>query len=440
MNSGSNDNTTDTHNTDATVVVVDCDAIISLFVPNKTDRKQRDLIVLCFVLLFAFIILCMTWRQMQYQRNHPAPTVPFSEDEDGNSNSTADDKTTDNEADDIRKKIQSFTSNDWIRLYHTVFDSNEHQIILTSAHMVPDSNSNNTNRSDHTSNDMMEEKEDTHYFIGSIDIELGIRNSSSSSSGGGHTIYGTAQHEVEEEEEEDAHNIVNESNPPSAKNSYDTTIEEEQKRGKQNHYSSVVGIDIELGNNTTRTSTSSANLDEGIAVGVDTPSRNHIQEFVDNNDDDDDEGDNSDNTKTVLSSSLSSPILSVWPLKEKRCVICLENFQIGDTVVWSSDNQQHDEKLHRNNDDGGCSTTTTTTTTMDANSNSYRCHHVFHKVCMVNFLASNGQRRIRSDQPILSRTIPGNNEDSINPCPTCRRNFCSVTPNACMVVLQTAII
>ena len=124
MNSGSNDNTTDANNTDVTVVV-DCDAIISLFVPNKTDRKQRDFIVLCFVLLFAFIILCMTWRQMKYQRNHPTPTVPSSEDEDGNSNSTTVDKIMDNEIDDIRKKMQSFTSDDWIRLYRTVFDSNE---------------------------------------------------------------------------------------------------------------------------------------------------------------------------------------------------------------------------------------------------------------------------------------------------------------------------
>jgi hypothetical protein len=58
------------------------------------------------------------------------------------------------------------------------------------------------------------------------------------------------------------------------------------------------------------------------------------------------------------------------------CAICLDNYQEGETIVWSQDSE---------------------------------CSHVYHKECFVDYLA-------RRRNPAL--------ED--NPCPTCRRNFCKV--------------
>jgi peptide subunit release factor 1 (eRF1) len=42
-----------------------------------------------------------------------------------------------------------------------------------------------------------------------------------------------------------------------------------------------------------------------------------------------------------------------------------------------------------------------------------KCSHIYHKECMVNYLASNAQRK-----SILNVCD--------NPCPTCRQNYCTV--------------
>jgi hypothetical protein len=75
--------------------------------------------------------------------------------------------------------------------------------------------------------------------------------------------------------------------------------------------------------------------------------------------------------------------------KEKKqmisgtCIICFEEFMKNDVIVWSQDS---------------------------------KCGHVYHKECMVNYLASNAQRKINSTLNVHD-----------NPCPTCRQNYCTVT-------------
>jgi hypothetical protein len=58
------------------------------------------------------------------------------------------------------------------------------------------------------------------------------------------------------------------------------------------------------------------------------------------------------------------------------CAICWDQYQEGETIVWSQDRD---------------------------------CSHVYHKECLVDYLA-------RRRKPSLEE----------NPCPTCRRNFCQV--------------
>ena len=69
------------------------------------------------------------------------------------------------------------------------------------------------------------------------------------------------------------------------------------------------------------------------------------------------------------------------------CIICFEDFVKNDRIVWSN------------------------------NSN---CNHVYHKECMVHYLASNAQRNSASS---------GTLNVTDNPCPTCRR------PHYCGTVL-----
>ena len=61
------------------------------------------------------------------------------------------------------------------------------------------------------------------------------------------------------------------------------------------------------------------------------------------------------------------------------CAICIENFQVGDLVVWSETKS---------------------------------CPHVFHKSCIVGYFAHN-----------KSGTT---NKSTNNPCPTCRQKFCTL--------------
>lgn len=67
-----------------------------------------------------------------------------------------------------------------------------------------------------------------------------------------------------------------------------------------------------------------------------------------------------------------------------NCVICFEDIEAGETVVWSEDKA---------------------------------CLHVYHKECMVAYLA----HKKRSVKEI---------EMDENPCPTCRRKFVTVCPQA----------
>ena len=58
------------------------------------------------------------------------------------------------------------------------------------------------------------------------------------------------------------------------------------------------------------------------------------------------------------------------------CAICLDPYQQGETIVWSQDRE---------------------------------CPHVYHKECFLDYLSNKKNTDLKD-----------------NPCPTCRRNFCSV--------------
>jgi len=64
------------------------------------------------------------------------------------------------------------------------------------------------------------------------------------------------------------------------------------------------------------------------------------------------------------------------------CIICFDEFMKDDVIVWSQDP---------------------------------KCSHIYHKECMVSYLASNAQR-----------SKIGTLNVSDNPCPTCRQNYCTV--------------
>jgi len=76
------------------------------------------------------------------------------------------------------------------------------------------------------------------------------------------------------------------------------------------------------------------------------------------------------------------------PTISGTCVICFEQFEKDDMIVWSEDPT---------------------------------CHHVYHQDCMVHFLASNAERNM------TGRARRTNILDvTHNPCPTCRKNYCHV--------------
>jgi hypothetical protein len=97
------------------------------------------------------------------------------------------------------------------------------------------------------------------------------------------------------------------------------------------------------------------------------------------------------------------------------CIICFEDFSVDDTIVWSENNE---------------------------------CPHFYHRKCMIDYLASKRQKKkIITDNTDQSNDHSDDNADDIsgtertidddddehntiiedNPCPTCRRNFCSIT-------------
>merc|ERR1711865_1158620 len=76
------------------------------------------------------------------------------------------------------------------------------------------------------------------------------------------------------------------------------------------------------------------------------------------------------------------------PTISGTCVICFEQFEKDDMIVWSEDPT---------------------------------CPHVYHQDCMVHFLASNAERNL------TGRARRTNILDvTHNPCPTCRKNYCHV--------------
>ena len=76
------------------------------------------------------------------------------------------------------------------------------------------------------------------------------------------------------------------------------------------------------------------------------------------------------------------------------CVICFEDFQTNDVIVWS---------------------------------NNPTCPHVYHHDCMVHCLASHAERNNNNTGPRDGRGRATLLLDvTQNPCPTCRQNFCHV--------------
>jgi len=76
------------------------------------------------------------------------------------------------------------------------------------------------------------------------------------------------------------------------------------------------------------------------------------------------------------------------------CVICFEDFLKDDVIVWSNDSS---------------------------------CHHIYHKECMVSYLAQNAQRKITSPLDITD-----------NACPTCRRpDYCLVSDDDLVQILSS---
>lgn len=88
--------------------------------------------------------------------------------------------------------------------------------------------------------------------------------------------------------------------------------------------------------------------------------------------------------ETGLSNAESSCSIDKRNLVHGNCVICFEDMKAGETVVWSENKA---------------------------------CQHVYHKHCMVSYLAHKKQKlsEIKRDE---------------NPCPVCRRKFLAVCPPA----------
>eukprot|EP00533_Pseudo-nitzschia_delicatissima_P005995 CAMPEP_0116104516 /NCGR_PEP_ID=MMETSP0327-20121206/14498_1 /TAXON_ID=44447 /ORGANISM="Pseudo-nitzschia delicatissima, Strain B596" /LENGTH=425 /DNA_ID=CAMNT_0003596775 /DNA_START=120 /DNA_END=1397 /DNA_ORIENTATION=+ len=99
---------------------------------------------------------------------------------------------------------------------------------------------------------------------------------------------------------------------------------------------------------------------------------------------------------TENDSSINTPRTKI----QGTCIVCFENFKIGDTIVKSE--------------------------------NTDACQHVFHEDCMVRFLASNSERTKPYNNNNNNNNDNNNNNNnnttsySDNPCPTCRHPFCTV--------------
>jgi len=100
------------------------------------------------------------------------------------------------------------------------------------------------------------------------------------------------------------------------------------------------------------------------------------------------------------------------------CVICFENFKVGDEVVWSASNNEMDDS---------------DTDTKDESKKSHhnKCQHVYHQECMVQYLANHSHRKFRKQSHFEGSL------DIETPCPTCRRNFCVLNDEDIFLAIKT---
>jgi len=151
-----------------------------------------------------------------------------------------------------------------------------------------------------------------------------------------------------------------------------TKIVKREEDDEQNSSTIKSFIDIEVGDNN-----AGKDDDNDDADDVDDPS---ISLSVDSEFD-------TTTTTTTRILCLDHNEKSQTQILNGTCIICFEDFVKNDRIVWSN------------------------------NSN---CNHVYHKECMVHYLASNAQRNSASS---------GTLNVTDNPCPTCRR------PHYCGTVL-----
>jgi len=172
-----------------------------------------------------------------------------------------------------------------------------------------------------------------------------------------------------------------------------------------NDVNDVSFVDVELGQGNATKSENTIDDDDGsIYLSVES-ARNSKQKEATPDSDDLENRDNSITDTTIsseqpINGSAKSTTVSTTSLRlddqingkphgEKQmisgtCVICFEQFEKDDVIVWSEDAQ---------------------------------CNHIYHKECMVNFLASNADR---------TKTSPNKLDLTNNPCPTCRSTFVHV--------------
>jgi len=112
------------------------------------------------------------------------------------------------------------------------------------------------------------------------------------------------------------------------------------------------------------------------------------------------------------------------PDLNETCVICFEEFKEGDEVVWASapsSNADVDvDALEAGTAGNGC------------------CKHVYHKECMVQYLAFHTHRKLKKINTFGS--MPRCGSDIENPCPTCRRNFCTISDDHLAAAIKARLL
>ena len=105
-----------------------------------------------------------------------------------------------------------------------------------------------------------------------------------------------------------------------------------------------------------------------------------------NNDNDNNSNNDSDGDGTLTKSCKTNEIVPRTKIPG-NCIICFEDFCVGDTVVWSEDPTI--------------------------------CKHVYHENCLAQFLATHSYQ--------IDPYTNTHGSYSENPCPTCRHPFCTIT-------------